>query len=87
MLISLSVDYHAADVATRERFHIPPQRLSRHLLGVVPGVVGGGVVTVRTTVSVLTTVWVFVFPPPQPARSSSATSGTGRRAGRKIGAG
>jgi hypothetical protein len=47
----------------------------------------GGAVTVRTTVWVLTTVWVFVFPPPQPATTSSATSGTGRRAGRKIGAG
>jgi hypothetical protein len=56
------------------------------VLGVVPGVVGG-VVTVRTTVWVLTTVWAFVFPPPQPATSNSATSGTGRRAWRKIGAG
>jgi glutamyl-tRNA reductase len=29
MLISLGVDYHAADVATRERFHVPPQRMPK----------------------------------------------------------
>lgn len=29
MLISLGVDYQAADVATRERFHIPPQRMAK----------------------------------------------------------
>ena len=29
MLISLAVDYNDADVATRERFHIPPDRLAR----------------------------------------------------------
>lgn len=28
MLLSLAVDYHAADVATRERFHVPQARLS-----------------------------------------------------------
>ena len=55
------------------------------VLEVVVGVVGG-VVTVRTTVWVWTTVSVFVLPP-QPAASRSATSDTGRRAGRKIGAG
>lgn len=28
MLISLAVDYQAADVATRERFHVPPSRVA-----------------------------------------------------------
>src|SRR5256885_11792805 len=43
-----------------------------------------GVVTVWTTVCVLTTVSVFVFPPPQPAKTAAARSGSARRSGRRT---